>query len=87
MTQQERSSAHCHQQPCKCNMQAHQKEDGHYDTNNTVRYIQSDRHMGQHRIEGATAASEGKSLLMTHTTHNVVISWLHCLNHFPAVQP
>ncbi len=50
-------------------MQAHQKEDGHYNINNSVRYEQSDRHMGQHKIEGATAASEGKSLLMT-DTHN-----------------
>ncbi len=72
ITQQGFSSAHCLQKPYRCNMQAHQKEDGHYNINNSVRYEQSDRHKVQHKVEGETAASEGKSLLMTHRQHTML---------------
>jgi len=48
----------------------------------SLRYIQSDRYKGQHTAEGETAASESESLVMTHTTLNVVMSMLYCLNHF-----
>ena len=72
-TQQDVSSAYCHQKPCICNMQAHQKEDGHYHSNSTLCCIQRDRHKGQHEMKGVTVASEGKSLLMTHTTQDTML--------------
>ncbi len=48
----------------------------------SMRCVQCDRYKGYHKVERETAASERERLLMTHTTHNVVISLLHCLNHF-----